>query len=216
MAYLIETIKYALCLEEFLKDERGFQQSLIPKIQQLIASMKQLYEYAVQRPSGDGMNLIKFHLLDHLVEDIKSVGCPSYVSGGPDEANHKTNKAAAKRTQKSAETFDLQQSVKMVELHAIAKAQKLVEKYGTRGHSHKKIGETSCLSHLSQTAMYITRFFKNVSKSHKQQFEIQVYTELKINNATVDSGDPDRDPEPEVKHYKCNPCVHIKGDRATS
>ena len=68
--------------------------------------IKQLYRYVANRQAGNGLNLIKFHLIDHIADDCLAIGSPANISGGPGETNQKANKTAGKRTQKNIKTFD--------------------------------------------------------------------------------------------------------------
>jgi hypothetical protein len=122
MAFTIECIESFLCLEEFAKDIRGFPHNMIAKMKTEITSAKQMFRFVVSRTEGNSMNVVKFHLLDHMANDCHTFGSPANISGGPGETNQKTNKAAARRTQLNVETFDYQQSVRLCESYAVERA----------------------------------------------------------------------------------------------
>ncbi len=48
-AFLIETIEYCLCFEEFAKDTREKSEDSIEAVSSFLASMKQLYVYSANR-----------------------------------------------------------------------------------------------------------------------------------------------------------------------
>ena len=66
MALFIETIEFCLCLEEFLKDKRGFPVSILDKLDLYIREMMLLFRFVVDRKDGKGLNLVKIHMLQHL------------------------------------------------------------------------------------------------------------------------------------------------------
>jgi hypothetical protein len=84
--------------------------------------MKQMFRFVVDRRKGKGMNLIKFHLLDHIAQDCLDMGSPVNTSGGPGETNQKPQKAAGKRTQMTESSFNYQQSKKLAEANSIRTA----------------------------------------------------------------------------------------------
>lgn len=118
MSYMIELLEYAVCFEEFSKDTSGFDKDLLPGIQDFLKEIRTLLLYVVPRSAGDGLNLLKLHLLDHVPGDCDAMGSPANISGGPGESNQKVNKAAGRRT----ESFDMQPSTKLVEKYAIQTA----------------------------------------------------------------------------------------------
>ena len=122
VANIIESIELFISFEEFCKDRRGFSPRIIPGFKKLMVDMKQMFRYVVDRREGKGMNLVKFHLLDHIPQDCLDMGSPVNTSGGPGEANQKQNKAAGKRTQMNQGSFNIQQSIKVAESNSIRTA----------------------------------------------------------------------------------------------
>jgi hypothetical protein len=138
MAYIIETIESFICFEEFCKDKNGFYKSIIPAFKRNLVDMKQMFRYVVHRKAGKGLNLVKWHLLDHLPDDCLAMASPANLSGGPGEGNQRTNKAAGRKTQLNSDTFDHQQSVKLDESLAIKTAKAHVSSLETIHTSQSK------------------------------------------------------------------------------
>jgi hypothetical protein len=126
MAYMIECIENALCLEEFMKDKDGFFKSFIPHLKAYIPEMKQMFRFVVNRQEGEGLNLTKVHISQHIPDDVSALGSPANVSGSAGEMNQKIQKAAGRRTAGNAEDFDQQLSINTVHSNAIRKAYNIV------------------------------------------------------------------------------------------
>ena len=67
-----------------------------------------LYKEAVNRTTGMGMKIFKFHLLHHFANDLLRFGPASSFDSSACESMHKTYKDNARRTQKNAHSFDKQ------------------------------------------------------------------------------------------------------------
>lgn len=104
-----------------MKDNCGFQKGIVGKIKSFIQAIKLEFRYVAHHKVVDGLSTIKFHLLDHVVEDIYVAGLSSNILGGPRETTQKANKTAAK-TQMKAKSIDLQQVNNICDLHAIERA----------------------------------------------------------------------------------------------
>ena len=68
-----------------------------------------------KRTKGMGLKLLKFHLILHLVEDILQFGVPLEFDTAANESHHKQAKKAARLTQRSADTFQFQTALRMIE-----------------------------------------------------------------------------------------------------
>ena len=127
MAYTIEVIELVLCFEELCKDVRGIPRDLLLHWEEFWKKFKPLLCYVTNRISGDGNNLIKLHMIDHLPLVTSMYGSPANISGGPGENNQKTQKAAGRRTQMTETVFPIQQSRKLYEMMVIRSAIGLLE-----------------------------------------------------------------------------------------
>ncbi len=54
----------------------------------------------MRRSTGMGLKIIKFHGIMHIADDILNFGVPMEVDTGSNKSAHKTEKTAAKLTQK--------------------------------------------------------------------------------------------------------------------
>ena len=58
---------------------------------------------------------MKFHAIEHMVEDMLLYGTPSEFDTGSNESHHKASKYAAKLTQRKESTFNFQTAMRMTE-----------------------------------------------------------------------------------------------------
>ncbi len=68
-----------------------------------------------RRQQGMGLKLMKFHTILHIWEDIIQFGVPLEYDTSANERMHKPAKAAAKRTQRAADTFNYQTAMRLIE-----------------------------------------------------------------------------------------------------
>ena len=68
-----------------------------------------------RRQKGMGLKLMKFHSILHLSDEILQFGVPLEYDTSANERMHKPAKAAAKRTQRAAETFNYQTALRLIE-----------------------------------------------------------------------------------------------------
>ena len=66
-----------------------------------------------------GLNIVKFHSIVHMTQDILNFGVPMEFDTGSNESGHKGTKKAAKLTQKKEETFDEQVNIRLQEEHLL-------------------------------------------------------------------------------------------------
>ena len=127
MAYIIEVIELVLCLEELCKDTRGIPIDVVDQWESFWLSFKPVLCYITDRTGGDGNNLIKLHMVDHLPEVTVMYGSPANISGGPGENNQKNQKAAGRRTQMNDNVFPYQQSRKLFDMMVLQNAIDMID-----------------------------------------------------------------------------------------
>ena len=102
--------------EEFTKEELDMAETFLPK-------MMESYKLAVDRQTGNGMKIIKFHLMLHIVDTIRRYGAIRNVYGGIGESMLKYKvKQTARKTLMSAKTFESHTAMRDVEAVAIERA----------------------------------------------------------------------------------------------
>ncbi len=75
-----------------------------------------------KREKGMGLNTLKFHSIKHIAEQIIMFGKPMEYDTGSNEEGHKKTKTAAVLTQRKAEVFDYQTSVRKDEMYLLEMA----------------------------------------------------------------------------------------------
>ena len=70
-----------------------------------------------------GLKIVKFHSIMHMTNDILNFGVPMEYDTGTNESAHKSEKTAAKLTQKKKETFNFQTTVRLEETHLLQLAE---------------------------------------------------------------------------------------------
>ena len=78
-----------------------------------------LIKKVVRRTKGMGMKFPKFHLMQHITQDIINHGNAASLDTGTNESGHKPTKKAALLTQKREDTFDLQTAKRLQESHLL-------------------------------------------------------------------------------------------------
>lgn len=112
----IKILEHIMMLEEIMKIHPGKspqtpRASDIPAIALYTQMLLSLITDSMHRAAGDGFNLIKFHLILHMMYDMLKYGLPRNVSGSPGESQFKLNfKLPAETTQMRVVTFDEQVS----------------------------------------------------------------------------------------------------------
>ena len=72
-----------------------------------------------KRSKGMGLNIMKFHAIVHLMEDIQIHGVPLEFDTAANESHHKESKLAAKLTQRNEANFQTQVAKRMWEFHIL-------------------------------------------------------------------------------------------------
>jgi hypothetical protein len=118
----IQILERLLCLEELLKCHSQKSDELItrenlPHVFYYVQVILSTIRANADREVGDGFNVVKFHLLNHMFrEDVPKYGSPANVSGGPGESQFKENmKNPAMKTQMNDVTFLEQMCIKHVQ-----------------------------------------------------------------------------------------------------
>jgi hypothetical protein len=110
----IKILEHIIMLEEIMKIHPGKsprtpRASDIPAIALYTQMILSLITDSMHRAAGDGFNLIKFHLIIHMIHDMHKYGLSRNVSGSPGESQFKKNfKLPAETTQMRPVTFEEQ------------------------------------------------------------------------------------------------------------
>ena len=106
----VNILELLLCFEEFLKTTRtdGIKRRDLPAIVYFVCVLLDSIKIVVDRQVGNGMDLIKFHLIVHMVtDDIPRFASPANISGSAGECQFKPNfKLPASTGQLRDTTFD--------------------------------------------------------------------------------------------------------------
>jgi hypothetical protein len=121
MDFIIELLSESLHLEEFMM-QKYIPKSTLILAQKYIPLFLQFLKEVCPRDSGMGWKLTKFHILVHMVDDIKRFSIPMNYDGNVVESHHKNEKNSGKRTQLRAYLLDKQTADKRKEYMLIKKA----------------------------------------------------------------------------------------------
>jgi hypothetical protein len=119
--FLIELLSETLNLEEFMM-QKSIPKSTLILAQNYIPLYLQFLKEVCPRESGMGWKLTKFHIILHLVDDIKRMSIPLNYDGNVVESHHKKEKKSGKRTQMRASLLDKHTANKRAEEMLIEKA----------------------------------------------------------------------------------------------
>ena len=112
---LVETLlewEHWLCSEEL-------DRSVVVRMKGKNKFIMRLLKRIADRTKGMGWNIVKFHNILHIWEDILMFGVPLEYDTGSAESGHKATKTAAKTTQRNQETFDLQTADCLLEYRVV-------------------------------------------------------------------------------------------------
>src|SRR5687767_5092767 len=87
LANYIHLFELILMLEQFLH-QRVFLADELKLVKRHIAVIFQLYKNTVNQKTGMGDNLIKIHLIRHMIDDIMNLGLPISFDSAPGENCH--------------------------------------------------------------------------------------------------------------------------------
>jgi hypothetical protein len=89
--YLIELISETLLLEQFMM-QKSISKTMLCKVEKYIPQYLQFLKQVCQREKGMGWKLTKFHILLHMVDDIKRLSIPMNFDSNVVESHHKEEK----------------------------------------------------------------------------------------------------------------------------
>ena len=72
-----------------------------------------------ERSTGMGLNIMKFHAITQLMDDILAFGVPLEFDTAANESHYKPAKHAARLTQRNEDTFQWQVAQRMFEFHTL-------------------------------------------------------------------------------------------------
>ena len=118
-ANYVHLMEIILMLEQFLR-QRSFKVQHLRLVNAYIPAIFRLYKDTVNRKTGMGDNLIKIHLIRHVIDDIFNLGLPINFDSAPGENWHiSAVKIPASKTQHKVQSFHEQIGNRVVEDIAI-------------------------------------------------------------------------------------------------
>ena len=115
---------WQMLIEALLQWERWLKSDKLP-VRNVIRAKKKhrhlmcLIKRVGNRVKGMGLKITKFHCIMHLADDILNFGVPMEVDTGSNESMHKSEKTAAKLTQKNKTVFDIQTAKRLNEIYLL-------------------------------------------------------------------------------------------------
>ena len=135
----IDLLESLMCFEELIKSHPGktsnpLKRSDIPLLRFYTKLLLEKIKATTERTEGDGWDIIKFHLILHMLEDMLKFGVPGNTSGGPGECQfHKKFHTMASTTQKRGNTFTKQVSERRHQRDAVIRRMEILERGGHVG-----------------------------------------------------------------------------------
>ena len=115
----IHVLELLLMLENFCLTG-AHKSSDIRQLKKFMPFLLNTYKETINRTTGNGMKLIKFHLPNHFADDMLRFGSMLNFDTGIGESHHKTEaKHPAKNTQRRKANFELQTATRQIENLAI-------------------------------------------------------------------------------------------------
>ena len=120
-------IDWVLLVETLLEWEHFLGQPTMKKkhvkrLQRKHRCIMHIMKKVAQRKKGMGLNLMKFHAILHLMDDILNFGVPSEHNTAFNESHHKLAKYAAMLTQRNEHNFEQQVAIRQWEFLVLAMA----------------------------------------------------------------------------------------------
>ena len=112
--------------EEFLKLDR-MELKHVNRLGRKHEFIMYLIKKITRRSQGMGLQIMKYHGILHIADDIVAHGVPSVVDTGANESHHKITKRAAILTQRNITVFACQTATRLVEFMLIDLAMSEVE-----------------------------------------------------------------------------------------
>ena len=104
--------------EMWLKSE-SLDASLVQRAERKHRYLMYFLKKVADRTGGMGWKITKYHTIMHLAQDILNFGVPLEVDTGSNESAHKSEKKAARLTQKNKKTFDAQTQQRLNEMYLL-------------------------------------------------------------------------------------------------
>ena len=118
----IKIFEKCLILEKWLQKEDGYELDKMDTCKEILKLFMKEYKSTCRRRVGNNMKLVKFHMLLHIVDDIKRLGSPQNTNGGPCESNFKPQKKESIRTQRRSNIFHEQMATRIYEQQIIRRS----------------------------------------------------------------------------------------------
>ena len=132
LSLYVLVLSHMFMLEDLMKKD-SIARADVELLQKYIPNFLDLFKRATDREEGMGMNIIKFHLLTHLAEDIIRFGPSTGYDSSFCESMHKMYKLDAHRTQKRTDdSFQYQTAKRSCERIAIACGMRAIRWADTR------------------------------------------------------------------------------------
>jgi hypothetical protein len=178
-----------LIIDEWLRKADGFHLDELEMVREKILIFLVNYKRICKRREGNEMKILKFHLMTHIIDDIKRLGAPQNVNGGPCESNFVPQKREAKRTQRRSETFIKQMAMRMHEnlifSHAMSRRQMDIYRNLKQGSENIPVGGRKFeITRDDETKLPVVLWKKKRDDQQGYQIEILnfVFNVLKIDD----------------------------------
>jgi len=120
LSLYVLVMSHLLMIEDFMKKDT-VQREEVLRLGKYMPHFMKMFKRATDRSEGMGMDIIKFHLLTHLAEDIIRFGPSTGYDSSFCESMHKAFKKDARRTQRrNNDSFQFQTATRGCERIAIA------------------------------------------------------------------------------------------------
>jgi len=120
LSLYVLVLSHLIMIEDFMKRD-SILRSEVDLLQKYMPKFMEMFKRATDRTKGMGMNIIKFHLLLHLPQDMLRFGPSTGYDSSFCESMHKVYKLDARRTQKRTDdSFQYQTAKRSCERIAIS------------------------------------------------------------------------------------------------
>ena len=119
----ILVLSHSLMLESYLRLDTS-PKKIALDFKDYIPIFQAIFKQAIQRIEGEGVNIIKFHLLMHLSADILRHGPATCVDSSFGESHHKDEKALGLITQRNAVNYEKQVALQKEATTLLKRAQR--------------------------------------------------------------------------------------------
>jgi hypothetical protein len=151
----VDMLSKTLLMHNFLKQPSVLKSAVID-FEKYVPVYLDSFKRVVDRKTGMGMKISKFHFPTHHADDIKRFGPATSWDSSTGESNHIGLKGAARNTQKNTKKFEVQTAQRYHENHVIATAHSLLKAPSTETQCDVDILQTKSVSHLIGKSYYIS------------------------------------------------------------